>query len=115
MPILYFRLGDTGSWSKAKPMISRLLGRLQKPANASRASKPQMARFIPNAEIHEPCAMGAQIRGGVIQQAVVRTPRTKKAPAIYRGLGTIEGRLARRAVNSSRRANLSRSCKAENC
>src|SRR6478672_7840115 len=60
MPILYFRPGDTGSWSKAKPMISRLLGRLQKPANASRASKPQMARFIPNAEIHEPCAMGGK-------------------------------------------------------
>jgi hypothetical protein len=45
-----------------------------------------MARFIPNAEIHEPCAMGGQIRGGVVQKAVVRTPRTKKAPAIYRAL-----------------------------
>ena len=35
-------------------MISRLLGRLRKPPNASRVSKPRMARFIPNAEINEP-------------------------------------------------------------
>src|SRR5262249_6638084 len=35
-------------------MISRLLGRSRKPPNASRVSKPRMARFIPNAEINEP-------------------------------------------------------------
>src|SRR5260221_10496578 len=35
-------------------MISRLLGRLRKPPNASRVSKHRMARFILNAEIHEP-------------------------------------------------------------
>src|SRR5262249_30147023 len=35
-------------------MISRLLGGLRKRPNASRVSKHRMARFIPNAEIHEP-------------------------------------------------------------
>src|SRR6516165_3448703 len=35
-------------------MISRLLGRLRKLLNASRVSKHRMARFTPNAEIHEP-------------------------------------------------------------
>src|SRR6516165_4772636 len=35
-------------------MISRLLGRLRKLPNASRVSKHRMARFTPNAEIHEP-------------------------------------------------------------
>src|SRR5215472_10367440 len=52
MKTLYSQPGDTGLLSKAKRMISPLLGPLRKPLNALRGLRRKMARFIPSAGVH---------------------------------------------------------------
>src|SRR6516164_9527401 len=67
-------------------MISRLLGRSRKPPNASRVSKPRMARFIPNAEINEPPETIP--RGGDMLQTPMVATNKLRAESSPRRLGS---------------------------